>query len=64
MYIHRFKAQLTTSLIRVSGLQDLCIRVEEIRAESYQQSNQAHEAALLEVRPGLNDTALYCCVCA
>lgn len=45
----RFVTQLATCLTRVSGVQELWVRVEEIRAESYQQTNQAHEAALLEV---------------
>lgn len=47
--MHRLVAQLTACLTRVSNVQELWVRVEEIRVEAYQQSNQSHEETLMEV---------------
>lgn len=45
----RFRAGLTPCLIRVSGVRQLFVAVEELRAEAYQQARQDHENALMQV---------------
>lgn len=46
----RFRAGLAPCLVRVSGVRQLLITVEEMRAEAYQQSQQDHEDKLMQVR--------------
>lgn len=50
----RFVDGVRPCLLRVSGVKQLWSEVEEMRAQSYQQSNQLHEAALLQVRDSAN----------
>ena len=45
----RFTEQITPCLVRVSGVKQLWVKVEEMRADAYQRTNQDHEQALMEV---------------